>query len=459
MFDCLNSIKVPSGYSSNLKGIINMKEKKFTNLKAHDCHMLMTQLLPVALRGVLSENVRLLVVKLCAFLNAISQKAIDPAKLGKLQNDAVQCLVGFELAFPPSFLDVMTHLLVHLVKEITILGPVYLHNMWPFERFMSILKKYVLNRACPEGSIAKGYGTEEVIEFCVDFVDTIDSIGLPVSRHEGRLQGKGTIGRKSSLSNNTDLFHKAHLTVLQQSSLVTPYRMEHEQIIASQNPTKSPVWIARRHLETFPSWLSEQLIRNSTIHPQLALLARGPCSTITRFQAYDMNGYDFYMRAQDRKSTNQNSGVRMDVIGKDGGKTCYYGIIEEIWALEYGAMNVPLFFCQWVNLNGVKKDEYGMTIVDLTKIGFKDDPFVLAKDVHQVFYVKDMTSVPKNKNPQGLQEAKRHIVLPGKRVIVGVEDKTDQSDDYDQFDGMPPFAVEVDPSILLGREETPYLRA
>jgi hypothetical protein len=102
------------------------------------------------------------------------------------------------------------------------------------------------------------------------------------------------------------------------------------------------------------------------------------------------------------------------------------GIIEEIWELEYGAMNIPLFL-QWVNLNGVKKDEYGMTIVDLTKIGFKDDPFVLAKDVHQVFYVKDMTSMPKNKNSLEArpQEAKRHIVLPGKRLMVGVEDKTD----------------------------------
>ena len=69
-----------------------------------------------------------------------------------------------------------------------------------------------------------------------------------------------------------------------------------------------------------------------------------------------------------------------------------------------------------------------------------------------------MTSIPKNKNPQeGPQEPKRHIVLPGKREIVVVEDKVDQSDDYDQFDGMPPFAVEVDPSILLGNEETLYL--
>jgi hypothetical protein len=42
MFDSQNSMKVPSGYSSNIKGIINMRDEKFTNLKAHDCHMLMT---------------------------------------------------------------------------------------------------------------------------------------------------------------------------------------------------------------------------------------------------------------------------------------------------------------------------------------------------------------------------------------------------------------------------------
>ena len=84
MFDCLNSMKLPSGYSSNMQGRINMKEKKFTNLMSHDCHVLMTQLLPVALRGILPENVRLTVVKLCAFINEISQKAIDPNKLIKL---------------------------------------------------------------------------------------------------------------------------------------------------------------------------------------------------------------------------------------------------------------------------------------------------------------------------------------------------------------------------------------
>jgi hypothetical protein len=41
---------------------------------------------------------------------------------------------------------------------------------------MGVLKKYVHNRARPEGSISKGYGTEEVIGFCVDFIPELKPI-------------------------------------------------------------------------------------------------------------------------------------------------------------------------------------------------------------------------------------------------------------------------------------------
>ena len=33
-------------------------------------------------------------------------------------------------------------------------------NMFPFERYFAVLKKYIRNHARPEGSIAKGYVTE-----------------------------------------------------------------------------------------------------------------------------------------------------------------------------------------------------------------------------------------------------------------------------------------------------------
>ena len=185
MFDCLSSIKIPSRDSSNIKGILNLAEKKFINLKSHDCHVLITELLPVVLRGILPDNVRLTIMKLCAFLNAVSQKVIDPDNLIKLQNDMVQCLVGFELIFPPSSFNIMTHFLVHLVKEIDILGPVFLYNMFPFERFIGVLKKCVRNQARPKESIASAYRTEEVFDFCVDFIDDLKPIRVPESHMRG----------------------------------------------------------------------------------------------------------------------------------------------------------------------------------------------------------------------------------------------------------------------------------
>jgi hypothetical protein len=103
-----------------------------------------------------------------------------------------------------------------------------------------------------------------------------------------------------------------------------------------------------------------------------------------------------------------------------------------------------------------------MTTVDLKNLGYRDEPFVLANDVAQVFYVKDMSTKPKKrKNKQtdtSHDEPKRHIVLSGKRNIVGVEDKTDMSQDYDKFDEIPPFKVKTDPTIPLNAADTPWLR-
>ena len=121
---------------------------------------------------------------------------------------------------------------------------------------------------------------------------------------------------------------------------------------------------------------------------------------------------------------------------------------------------VPLFKCQWVKATGggvAVDNQYGMTTVDLNNIGYKDKPFVLAKDVNQVFYVKDMSTKPKRgkNNNDPINKPKRHIVLSGKRNIVGIEDKSDISEDYEKDDRIPPFTVNKDPSIQLNDEDTP----
>jgi hypothetical protein len=70
---------------------------------------------------------------------------------------------------------------------------------------------------------------------------------------------------------------------------------------------------------------------------------------------------------------------------------------------------------------GVRVDQqYGITTVDLNNLGYKDEPFVLANYVSQVFYVKDMSTKPKKRKDKQMNtshdEPKRHIVLSRKRT-------------------------------------------
>ena len=80
----------------------------------------------------------------------------------------------------------------------------------------------------------------------------------------------------------------------------------------SMYPLKSETWITKHHNDTFATRLQKEVMANDEIHEQLAWLAKGPANSILMYQGYEINGYTFYTRAQDNKSTNQNSGVRID---------------------------------------------------------------------------------------------------------------------------------------------------
>ena len=51
---------------------------------------------------------------------------------------------------------------------------------------------------------------------------------------------------------------------------------------------------------------------------------------------------------------------------------------------------ITLFKCEWVcTTRGVKEDEHGFKLVNLGKKAFQNDPFILASQAEQVFYVED----------------------------------------------------------------------
>jgi hypothetical protein len=71
--------------------------------------------------------------------------------------------------------------------------------------------------------------------------------------------------------------------------------------------------------------------------------------------------------------------------------------------------------------HGIEVDEYRFTIVDLKNEGHKDEPWVLASTIAQVFYILDS------------KDEKKHIVVPGKQRVVGVDNVEDE-EEYYQFD-------------------------
>ncbi|XP_035841547.1 uncharacterized protein LOC110933931 [Helianthus annuus] len=94
---CLHDIKVPSTYSSNTKRLVSMKDCKLLGMKSHDCHVLMTHMTPIAIRGLLPDNVRHTITKLCLFFNNIHSKVIDKEDLDKWQKDIYVTLCELEI--------------------------------------------------------------------------------------------------------------------------------------------------------------------------------------------------------------------------------------------------------------------------------------------------------------------------------------------------------------------------
>ncbi|KAL0553987.1 hypothetical protein IC582_007892 [Cucumis melo] len=220
----LSDLKAPEGYSSNFRSLVSLENLTLSGLKSHDCHVLMQQLLPIAIRGVLPNNVRVAITRLCSFFNAICSKTLRISDLDKFQQDVVETLCLLEKYFPPSFFTIMVHLCVHLVREAKLCGPIYLRWMYPFERYMKVLKSYVCNRNRPEGSIAEAHICEEAVEFCSEFLSGLDPIGLGSfkSREEGRIERPLSAG--SSITPSQVVLKQAHLHILENIEEVHPYR-------------------------------------------------------------------------------------------------------------------------------------------------------------------------------------------------------------------------------------------
>jgi len=134
----LKDLKVPDGYCSNISRGVSLKDRRIFNLKSHDCHILMQDLLPIACRASMHSQsqarVVMVIIKLCSFFKKLCAKVLDLSELDKLEYEIAKTLCEMEQLFPPSFFTIMVHLVIHLVSEAKLGGPVIYRWMYSPER-------------------------------------------------------------------------------------------------------------------------------------------------------------------------------------------------------------------------------------------------------------------------------------------------------------------------------------
>ncbi|XP_015166236.1 uncharacterized protein [Solanum tuberosum] len=424
----LKNIKVPDGYSSNISRCVDLAQKKNYGLKSHDSHVLLEQLLPLAIRNVLPNHVVTVLVEFSSFFRALSSKTLNPSELDILQERFIITLCHLEMLFPPSFFTVMVHLSVHLVDEAKLGGPVHYRNMYPVERELGYCKPYVRNKSQPEGCIAEGHIAEKTLTFCSWYIEDIETRfnrprrvrDEPTDMPSGMSSLFPQLGKPASASENFPLNPmqklQAHRYVLLNCAIVTPFVDEFREYImrSSRERRPSPTEIERRVNKEFVDWFQKQIMNQDTIDTMsidLKFLARGPSVNARRFTAYNINGSKFRTLAREEGLKTQNSGVFLTsktscvASSVDGNlrqaELPYYGKLEDIIEINYnGRFKVVLFKCKWADTTrdrGYQKDRWNFNCVNfyrLIHIGEREEhePYIEASQAQTVYYVDDIVN-------------------------------------------------------------------
>jgi hypothetical protein len=165
----LGNVIAPTGYAACFAKHVG--PRRLSGLKSHDFHVILQQILPVVVRNLMAVGPRTAIIRLGRCFTKICAKVIDVREMDNLRLYVVETMCMLERWFPPSFFDISVHLVVHLVDELEVLGPVATRWCYPVERFMSVLKGYVRNRSKPEGSMAMGYTWDASLGFITEYLD------------------------------------------------------------------------------------------------------------------------------------------------------------------------------------------------------------------------------------------------------------------------------------------------
>ena len=169
----------------------------------------------------------------------------------------------------------------------------------------------------------------------------------------------------------------------------------------------------------------------SLVNDDLYALAIGADPGCVRsYEGCIVNGVKFMTKSRDSHMSTQNSGVCVGGCHNDNDIT-FYGRVTEVLQLKYLRYTVFLFRCEWYNTQhkGVIKIDDDFTSIDVSKLWYESDPFILATQASHVFYVSDPG---RRSSYQVVQRSiQRHLYAPS---LFEAREEVDFKDDACQED-------------------------
>ncbi|KAM0854944.1 hypothetical protein ACQ4PT_050116 [Festuca glaucescens] len=139
----VKNVRFPDNHASSMFNKVRLEENKFVGLKTHDCHIFFEEILPLAVMKTLPEEVALPLIKLAKCFKVITSKIVSNKEIAIVEEQLPEILCQLEKIFPPTFFDIMEHLVIHLPTEVRLVGPVQFRNMWSTEMFIGNMKNWI----------------------------------------------------------------------------------------------------------------------------------------------------------------------------------------------------------------------------------------------------------------------------------------------------------------------------
>ena len=95
------------------------------NLKSHDCHILMQDLLVIAYEWLRMIILWIWCVSCLIVFKGLCANEMNVDKYDELQSNVILMLYHMKKMFPPSFFTIMVHLIVHFIEEAKLGGPIF----------------------------------------------------------------------------------------------------------------------------------------------------------------------------------------------------------------------------------------------------------------------------------------------------------------------------------------------